>query len=41
MRKFKRFAAHQICAGRFLESLAREQADLFVHGRLGMTGTFA
>jgi len=41
MRKFKRFAAHQIRAGRFLESLAREQADLFVHWRLGMTGTFA
>ena len=41
MRKFKRFAAHQICAGRFLENLAREQAGLFVHWRLGMTGTFA
>jgi group II intron reverse transcriptase/maturase len=41
MRKFKRFAAHKIRAGCFLESLAREQADLFVHWRLGMTGTFA
>jgi RNA-directed DNA polymerase len=41
MRKFKRFAAHEIRAGRFLESLARDQADLFVHWRLGMTGTFA
>jgi RNA-directed DNA polymerase len=41
MRKFKRFAAHEIRAGRFLERLARENADLFVHWRLGMTGTFA
>jgi RNA-directed DNA polymerase len=41
MRKFKRFAAHKIRAGRFLERLAREYADLFVHWRLGMTGTFA
>jgi RNA-directed DNA polymerase len=41
MRKFKRFAAHKIRGGRFLERLARENADLFVHWRLGMTGTFA
>jgi RNA-directed DNA polymerase len=41
MRKFKRFAAHKIRAGRFLERLARENANLFVHWRLGMTGTFA
>jgi len=41
MRKFKRFAAHKICTGRFLERLSRENADLFVHWRLGMTGTFA
>jgi RNA-directed DNA polymerase len=41
MRKFKRFAAHKFRAGRFLERLARENADLFVHWRLGMTGTFA
>jgi RNA-directed DNA polymerase len=41
MRKFKRFAAHKIRAARFLERLARENADLFVHWRLGMTGTFA
>jgi RNA-directed DNA polymerase len=41
MRKFKRFAAHKIRAGRLLERLARENADLFVHWRLGMTGTFA
>jgi group II intron reverse transcriptase/maturase len=41
MRKFKRFAAHKIRAGRFLERLARDNADLFVHWRLGMTGTFA
>ena len=41
MRKFKRFAAHKIRAGRFLERLARENADLFVHWRIGMTGAFA
>jgi hypothetical protein len=41
MRKFKRFTAHKIRAGRLLERLARENADLFVHWRLGMTGTFA
>ena len=41
MRKFKRFAAHKIRAGRFLERLARENTNLFVHWRLGMTGTFA
>jgi hypothetical protein len=41
MRKFKRFAAHKIRAVRFLERIARENADLFVHWRLGMTGTFA
>jgi RNA-directed DNA polymerase len=41
MRKFKRFAARKIRAGRFLERLARENANLFVHWRLGMTGTFA
>jgi hypothetical protein len=37
MRKFKRFAAKTIRAGRFLERMAREQADLFVHWRLGLT----
>jgi len=41
MRKFKRFKAHRVRAGRFLERLARDNADLFVHWRLGMTGTFA
>jgi RNA-directed DNA polymerase len=41
MRKFKRFAAHKIRASRLLERLARENADLFVHWRLGLTGTFA
>jgi len=41
MRKFKRFAAHKVRAGRFLEKLARDNADLFVHWRLGMTGVFS
>jgi group II intron reverse transcriptase/maturase len=41
MRKFKRFAAKTIRAGHFLERMAREKADLFVHWRLGLTGVFA
>src|SRR6516162_1044433 len=40
-RKFKRFAAHQIRASRFLQSIAKNNAELFVHWRIGMTGTFA
>ena len=41
MRKFKRFRAHKIRASRFLQELARENANLFVHWRLSMIGTFA
>jgi RNA-directed DNA polymerase len=41
MRKFKRFAASKSRAGCFLKRLARENAYLFVHWRIGMTGTFA
>ena len=41
MRKFKRFAAKTIRAGRFLERTAREHTDMFVHWRLGLTGVFA
>ena len=41
MRKFKRFKAHKVRAGRFLESLSRTNAKLFVHWRIGMVGTFA
>jgi RNA-directed DNA polymerase len=40
MRKFKRFAAKRVRAGRFLERMAREHADMFVHWRLGTTGVF-
>ena len=40
MRKFKRFAA-RIRAGRFLERMAREHADLLEHWRLGLSGVFA
>src|SRR6516162_3798624 len=40
-RKFKRFAAHKIRASRFLQSIAKNNAELFVHWRVGMTGTFA
>ena len=39
MRKFKRFAA-KIRAGRFLERMAREHTDLFVHWRLDLVGVF-
>src|SRR2546426_708129 len=41
MRKFRRFKAHKIRASRFLQKLSQEKAGLFVHWRLGMTGTFA
>ena len=41
MRKFKRFKAHKIRASRFLQKLVRERMSLFVHWRIGMTGTFA
>src|SRR5215471_14480554 len=41
MRKFKRFAAHKIRASRFLQSIAKNNAELFEHWRIGMTGTFA
>ena len=40
-RKFKRFKAHRIRASHFLQALSRLNANLFVHWRLGMTGTFA
>ena len=41
MRKFKRFAAKTIRAGRYLERMARKHANLFVHWRMGLTGVFA
>ena len=41
MRKFKRFKRHKVNAGQFLERLATECADLFVHWQIGMTGVFA
>src|SRR5258707_5166460 len=40
-RRFKRFKGHPTLAGLFLEKLARERSDLFVHWHLGMTGAFA
>jgi RNA-directed DNA polymerase len=39
-RKFKRFKAHQVRAGRFLQRLAVHRPDLFVHWQLGMRGVF-
>jgi RNA-directed DNA polymerase len=41
MRKFKRFKRHKIQAGQFLQRLATECVDLFVHWHIGMTGVFA
>jgi len=41
IRKFKRFNRHKVPAGKFLERLATECADLFVHWQIGMTGVFA
>jgi group II intron reverse transcriptase/maturase len=37
-RKFKRFKDHKIRAIRFLQRLAAERRDLFVHWDIGMTG---
>ena len=41
IRKFKRFKDHKIRASHFLQRLVTERADLFVHWRIGMIGTFA
>jgi RNA-directed DNA polymerase len=41
MRKFKRFKHYRIQASRFLQRLAKDCVDLFVHWQIGMTGTFA
>ena len=41
MRKFRRFKRHKVQASQFLQRLATECVDLFVHWRIGMTGVFA
>jgi RNA-directed DNA polymerase len=41
MRKFKRFKHHKTQASQFLQRLATDCVDLFVHWRIGMTGVFA
>jgi group II intron reverse transcriptase/maturase len=41
MRKFKRFKRHKVHASQFLQRLAREGVNLFVHWQIGMTGVFA
>ena len=41
MRKFKRFKHHKIQASQFLQRLATECVDLFVHWQIGMIGVFA
>lgn len=40
MRKFKRFKAHKVRASRFLQRLAADRPDLFVHWQRGMSGVF-
>jgi RNA-directed DNA polymerase len=40
MRKFKRFVDRKVRASQFLQKLARDHSDLFIHWRLGMTGVF-
>jgi RNA-directed DNA polymerase len=40
MRKFKRFKHRTIQASRFLQRLAEERVDLFVHWRIALAGTF-
>jgi len=40
MRKFKRFKARKVRAGKFLQRLAATKPDLFTHWNLGMTGVF-
>ena len=40
-RKFKRFKDRTIRASQFLQRLAAERRDLFVHWDIGMTGVFA
>ena len=41
MHKFKRFKRHKVQASQFLERLATECVDIFVHWQIGMTGVFA
>lgn len=41
MRKFKSFRRRKVRASQFMQRLARDSARLFVHWRMGMTGTFA
>jgi RNA-directed DNA polymerase len=41
MRKYKRFKSHKIQASQFLQQLAKERVDLFVHWRIAVGGTFA
>jgi hypothetical protein len=40
MRKFKRFKAHKIRAGKVLQRLAATRPDLFAPWQRGMTGVF-
>jgi len=39
MRKFKRFNAQKVRASHFLQRLLRDEMSLFVHWRIGVTGT--
>jgi RNA-directed DNA polymerase len=41
MCKYKRLKGHKTQAGKFLQRIAENQSQLFVHWRVGMLGTFA
>jgi hypothetical protein len=41
MRKFKCFKQHKIQASQFLQKLAKDPVELFVHWRIAVAGTFA
>ena len=40
MRKYKRFHRRRVAASRFLQCIAEQQPDLFVHWKIGMRGSF-
>jgi hypothetical protein len=40
MKKFKRFRTHKVRASHFLQKLARDNAGLFMHWLIGLTGTW-
>jgi RNA-directed DNA polymerase len=41
MRKYRRLKGHKVRAARFMEGIAKQQPQLFVHWQRGMVGAFA